>query len=251
MVSGERWKTAQGYERGYWEHVAETVASGSVQKIGFYEWRANELRKRLQRLGLDDLVGGQARVVEIGGGPVGILPHFAAVERESIDPLESYYRTNPEFSPFRSSEVTYREGVGESLPSETSRFDLAIIENCIDHVQDVDAVLEEIRRVLKPGGVLYLTVNVRSAWGYWVHRGLARFALDPGHPHTFTARGIVRRVEKHGFEVRDLERAPLKEAWLGDLKAPSLKRRTKAILGVTAFVVWLVARAPEATQKIV
>ena len=207
----ERWERAQQYERRFWENVAESAAVGSLWGIDFYEWRAGDLQRRLKRLGFEHLTGGGACVVEIGGGPVGIIAHFPAAQREAVDPLEPFYRTVSTFVPFRSNEVTYREGVGERLPYETSNFDLAIVDNCIDHVKDVDAVLREVLRVLRPGGVLYLTVNARSRWGYGVHRVLSRLLIDPGHPHSFTPLRIHRRLRKHGFRVEAMEVGSLRK----------------------------------------
>ena len=45
-------------------------------------------------------------------------------------------------------------GVGEKLPFSDSQFHLITMNQVVEHVQDISAVLSEALRVLKPGGVL-------------------------------------------------------------------------------------------------
>lgn len=51
-----------------------------------------------------------------------------------------------------------------TLPFENDRFDGVIFFEVIEHLFDVEAVLCEIRRVLKPGGVLLLTTPNICYW---------------------------------------------------------------------------------------
>lgn len=48
----------------------------------------------------------------------------------------------------------YREGTAESLPFEDDTFDLVTCQTVLIHVADAAVALAEMRRVLKPGGVL-------------------------------------------------------------------------------------------------
>src|SRR5438034_115119 len=137
--------------------------------------------------------------------PVGFVGFFPAAERVAIAPLESYYAANPTLTALRSPSVEYRGGSVEALPFESGRFDLTIIENCIDHVRDVSAGMREIKRVLSRTGALYLTVNCRTAWGFVVHRALSRLRVDAGHPHTFTPRRAAALLRDHGFTPLQFE----------------------------------------------
>lgn len=242
MVSNERWKEAQTYEQGYWEGVAEEAASGDGTRIGFYRWRAGELATWLDSLGLKELTGGEARVVEIGSGPIGVVGYFPARSRIAVDPLEDFYSSREALVEVRSSEVSYRQGTGEALPVEDDSADMVVIENCIDHCQDMDAVMDDIRRVLRPGGYLYLTVNARSRPGYYVHRFLSSTGIDAGHPHTFTLSRVGDFIRRHGFGIVGLKHRSLMEAWKEDLAGPGLKPRIKALMGVSEFLVSVVAK---------
>jgi SAM-dependent methyltransferase len=242
MVSRARWLAAQVYEREYWRRQAEEIASGAMPQYDWYQWRADQLVARLNRLQLSDATSGRARVIEVGCGPVGLAGFFPASERLLVDPLEDYYRHNEVLSKLRNPEAVYRAGGGEALPAEAGQYDLAVIENCIDHVRDADAVMRELVRVLRVGGLLYLTVNCRTPTGYWVHRMLSRLRLDPGHPHTFTPPKLRRMLEHFGFDVLDIEVGSYAEALKEDQNSASRKARLKARLGISEFLASALAR---------
>lgn len=242
MVSLERWSHAQEYERAYWQQQADAIARGAAAQLDWYRWRAARLEERLRDLGLARLTEGHAKVVEIGSGPVGVAGFFPAEERVAVDPLADRYAELPGLTRLRSPVVEYRAGRGEALPCATQAYDLALIENCIDHVQDIDAVMSEVTRVLKPEGVLYLTVNCRTPWGYLVHRVLSRLMVDRGHPHTFTATRARRLVARNGYQLLWFETGSPDVARREDLKAPDLRTRIKGVLGVSEFVASAVTR---------
>ena len=57
-------------------------------------------------------------------------------------------------------EVRYNVGAGEDMPYEDAAFDAVVCVDVLEHVADIDRVLAEVARVLKPGGlVLYDTIN--------------------------------------------------------------------------------------------
>lgn len=236
-----RWRRAQEYERSYWESAALHIASGAASQLDWYRWRADQLASRLRTLGLSRLLDGQARVVEVGSGPLGIVSFFPARQRVAVDPLESFYSRNAVLTGLRDPHVQYRLGGGEALPCESGHYDLAIIENCIDHVQDVTAVMRELRRVLVPAGVLYLTVNCRTRWGFWVHRVLSTLRVDAGHPHTFTARRARALIHNSGFEIQSLDIGSYTEALRADLRSRQAKNCLKGLLGVSEFLASAIA----------
>jgi SAM-dependent methyltransferase len=233
----DRWRRAQEYEQGYWENVAQRIAEGSYDRIDFYEWRAGEIRKYLQSTGKEHILDGSSRIIEMGSGPLGVIGYLPGVNRVAIDPLNKFYSTNEHLCSLRNPSVEYISAPGEDVPLETSSCDFLIIENCIDHVQDMKGVMGEIYRLLKPGGILYLTVNARSGFGYYIHRILAKLALDPGHPHTFTEHRLYDFIESSGFELLMNKKGSWFEAWIDDLKEPGLKTKLKALLFVSEYLV--------------
>ena len=54
-------------------------------------------------------------------------------------------------------------GVGEALPSDDALFDIVVCVDVLEHVADLETVLNEIKRVLKPGGV-FLFDTIHRSW---------------------------------------------------------------------------------------
>ena len=82
------------------------------------------------------------------------------------------------------------------LPLADSAFDLVLCAETIEHVRDVQLLLSEARRVLRPGGHLALTTPV--------HRGVG--VPDPLSPHIrfFTRRSLRTLLDAMGFDVESL-----------------------------------------------
>jgi SAM-dependent methyltransferase len=236
MVTLDRWQAAQSYEQSYWQSFGEQISDGRVEQMDWYQWRAEQLVEGLGRVGRDRITKGGARLIEVGCGPIGVASFFPASRRLAVDPLENFYSSNPVLTKLRNPSVEYKQGTGESLPSGDGEFDLAIIENCIDHVRDVDAVMRELRRVLKPDGVLYLTVNCRTSLGYVVHRALSRMRIDAGHPHTFTTDRVSAMFARNGFRVLGFQADSYFDALKEDLRTSGMRPRIKALLGTSEFV---------------
>ena len=74
----------------------------------------------------------------------------------------------------------------ETLPLPSARFDLAIAALCLGHVSDLDCVLQEASRVLRPGGLLVASDFHPSA----ALRGMDRTFIDP-------STGRLRAIEHH------------------------------------------------------
>jgi SAM-dependent methyltransferase len=85
------------------------------------------------------------------------------------------------------------------LPFEDGAFDLVLCAETIEHVRDVQLLLSEVRRVLRPGGTLALTTPA------------SRPLVRPPHPlsphlRLFTRRSLRALLDELGFELRSLER---------------------------------------------
>src|SRR6185437_16618086 len=53
--------------------------------------------------------------------------------------------------------------VGEQLPFRDRSFDVVLCDNVVDHAESPQTIATELVRILKPGGLLYFTVNVHHA----------------------------------------------------------------------------------------
>jgi 2-polyprenyl-6-hydroxyphenyl methylase/3-demethylubiquinone-9 3-methyltransferase len=87
-------------------------------------------------------------------------------------------------------DITYRHGRGEDIPCDDASVDVVLCCDVLEHVDLVGAVVREIARVLRPGGVfLFDTINRTAAsrlvviklmqewrWSSWVPRDLHDWA---------------------------------------------------------------------------
>jgi SAM-dependent methyltransferase len=95
------------------------------------------------------------------------------------------------------------------LPLEDSQFDLVLCAETLEHVRDVQLLLSEVRRVLRPGGTLAVTTPAHNRLtGFRILiRGFDR-CFDPLSPHLrfFSRRSLTRLLDEMGFDVRSLRR---------------------------------------------
>lgn len=101
------------------------------------------------------------------------------------------------------------------LPIASGRADVVIMSEIIEHLIDPDSVLEEVRRVLRPGGTLLLSTPNLAAW---YNRCLLALGVQPvfsevslrgvfgrpgsqvaGHLRLFTRRALVGLLAARGF----------------------------------------------------
>jgi 2-polyprenyl-6-hydroxyphenyl methylase/3-demethylubiquinone-9 3-methyltransferase len=77
-----------------------------------------------------------------------------------IDPSANSLATARTHATGAGLAIDYQQGAGEALPFEPGSFDIVFCCDVLEHVSSVAAVVGEIARVLKPGGVfLYDTIN--------------------------------------------------------------------------------------------
>ena len=81
------------------------------------------------------------------------------------------------------------EGFNDELPYPDACFEAVFSSHCIEHSFDLDKTFTELRRVLKPGGVLLMAVPF--GW-----------ELNPEHPYFFGPDEWAVLVEDHGFSLR-------------------------------------------------
>jgi ubiquinone/menaquinone biosynthesis C-methylase UbiE len=96
-----------------------------------------------------------------------------------------------------------------ALPFPDDNFASALSCGVLEHVSDPDGSLDELRRVLRPGGTLYV-YNLPNRWSY-VERlarmlGLYYHGALP-HDRVYTLRSATELLERHGFDVRHARRA--------------------------------------------
>lgn len=102
------------------------------------------------------------RALDIGCGGGFLAEEFARLGCRvvGVDPSAPSIETARRHAADRGLEIDYRVGSGEHLPVEDGEFDLAYCCDVLEHVDDLDQVIHETARALKPGGTyMFDTVN--------------------------------------------------------------------------------------------
>ncbi len=77
-----------------------------------------------------------------------------------IDPAEGAIAAARAHARAQGLRISYDVGVGEALPYDTASFDAVVCVDVLEHVADLNKVLAEVARSLRPGGLfLFDTIN--------------------------------------------------------------------------------------------
>ncbi|MFZ4721526.1 MAG: class I SAM-dependent methyltransferase [Phycisphaerales bacterium] len=137
------------YEMAYWRAVWRD--EGGTLKNSWYE----TYYTTAVGLTRQDYEG--KRVLDIGCGPRGSLEWCdGALERVGLDPLVHSYRRLG----IDRHKMSYVNAPSEKMPFADGYFDIVLSKNSLDHVEDLDRTIHEIKRVTKSGGLFVLMVEV-------------------------------------------------------------------------------------------
>jgi ubiquinone/menaquinone biosynthesis C-methylase UbiE len=187
--------------------------------------------------------GGKALEIGCGTGKfsVSIAKYFdeligfdissVAVERARM--MQSEHR------PELDEKVTYLATNADGpLPFEDAEFDVVIMISVLEHVVDVFHVLDEIKRISKPGATLILSVPNAAYIRHVKDLALGRVPItgsdtreisqwrirgwDGAHFHQFTKSSLNDLLENTGFQVHE---------WTGDGKWAKYRRWLTNMVG--------------------
>ena len=90
-------------------------------------------------------------------------------------------------------------------------FDFVLCTQVIEHV-DEQALLREIFRLLRPGGVAYIASVIKHPYGWWYYKNAeGKWSLDPTHLREYASVEQYEGVIKSGgFSIVETVAAPLK-----------------------------------------
>ncbi|HWS82458.1 MAG TPA: class I SAM-dependent methyltransferase [Rubrobacter sp.] len=152
------------------------------------------------------LAGARGAVLEIGGGTGANLAHYRNVDRVTIAEPDPFMRSRigPKLEDARVPVEVSAAGA-EALPFPDGSFDTVVSTLVLCTVPDQAAALDEVRRILRPGGRLLFIEHVRAAGSMarWQDRlePLWRRLFGGCHPN----RDTVAAIEEAGFEIETFE----------------------------------------------
>ncbi|MEU3840217.1 class I SAM-dependent methyltransferase [Streptomyces sp. NPDC028635] len=102
------------------------------------------------------LAGLSGRVIEVGAGNGLNFAHYPAAVAEvvAIEPERTLRQLAQQAALRAEVPVDVAPGAAEALPVKSEAFDAAVVSLVLCSVRDVPRALAEVRRVLRPGGVV-------------------------------------------------------------------------------------------------
>lgn len=219
------------------------------------------LTARFRHLGLSagdrvlDLGCGEGRHVHglymLGGLQIDGIDLDEAALRKAEDGLRSL----PPPPADRKGAIRFSIGDATALDFAENTFDAVICSEVLEHLPDYHAAIAEIRRVLKPGG--RLCVSVPHAWPERICWRLAPppdgYPYQPGgHIRIFDEVDLKVSIERHGFRMIQRHHAHGLHAPLWWLKCAFWTRRDDHpwVKAYHRFLVWDIMKRPILTRAL-
>ncbi|MFC0108183.1 class I SAM-dependent methyltransferase [Kibdelosporangium aridum] len=138
---------------------------------------------------------------------------------------------------------------GLALPFPHATFDHVIAAEILEHVPDDTAMIAETARVLKPGGLVAVTVPrwwpERICWAL----SDAYHRVEGGHVRIYRKRQLIRRLRDAGLEPLRTHHAHALHSPYWWLKcAVGVDNETAAVRLYHRFLLWDIIKAPKLTR---
>ncbi len=208
----------------FWTHEAPTYES---QRHGKAAYPMQEIRLSY----ILDLLGDEPKKhLDVGCGPGYMLiplikKGWDVTGTDISDEMLERARKNIEEAGCDVSKAPLSKGNIEDLKFEDNSFDSIVCEGVVEYLKDDTKALSELQRVLKPGGVLVITIRNRLClFRLWdalkparsaIKAGLARIGLCGGKAYLdkpfrdgiwfkkHTPFAFNRSLKRHGFSRED------------------------------------------------
>jgi len=177
-----------------------------------------------------------ARVLDAGCGP-GSWNY----ERRGDLRITAFDIKFPPGPPPRRPGVDVLRAALERLPLRGDTFDLVICHYVLEHVTDLVPCCDELARVTKLGGTLYLSVPRAAAFddrlyrfaGYFAKYAMGKFGKRIEHQQRFSFQTGVELFLGRGFVLTASARVPAGFSWMNDPRTKPLQTP------FTNFSAWL------------
>jgi ubiquinone/menaquinone biosynthesis C-methylase UbiE len=181
----------------------ESVTWGGGEIISPQAWDLldHSLHLRYALEALEDVSG---NVIEIGCGSGRFISSIGSARPDLVTYGADISENTIAIARARGNGVEFERGDAENLPHPDANFSAALMIDVLEHLQDVKAGLNEVRRLLRPGGIFHLVFpcegNRLTLHGLItpLHELKRKYA---GHIQRLTPGELLQRLEQVGFTV--------------------------------------------------
>lgn len=139
-------------------------------------------------------------IIDVGSGPYSVIGSYS----EDVD-VDLILMDNQDFTSFWNKYnfkpyLPVEIGDMEKMDDPSNWFDVVVCINALDHTNDAQKAVEEMIRVCKPGGYVYIDCHLDQA--------------DTGHKHKWNVKsdgcivdkkGMRFGLEDYGFEIKYID----------------------------------------------
>ena len=244
-VSDKRWKIAQESEREYWDEFDNSKLI--EEEVNRHKEKAKILEEEWKKvINLNE----NSKILQIGCGPEDVINYFSKGKLYAIDPLAEFYKKKFNLN---YKNMTFVQARGEEIPFEDNFFDIVILANVLDHVEDPRKVLSEVKRVLKKEGIFHFEnlfyqksfIAVSKIWAP-IKQTFTKEIFNIHHPYMFKLKELQKLIsenfsishEEVGREIAFYEN--LEELKKIKLKEQKLTTRLPARFGLYGTINYMV-----------
>ena len=195
-----------------------------------FEARESRLRKALAMFGREPRRG---RLLDVAAGS-GIAAQALTEQGWEVSALDISAELVEQIRGRGRIEARTHDLAAEPLPFDDGSFEAVFAGEIIEHLVDTGGFLDELRRVLGPGGIAVITTPNLASFENRLRLALGRYPIwveyelgDQGHVRAYTLPTLRAQLRRHGFQVeRELGNwVPfLPQGMIDDLRAPILAR---------------------------
>lgn len=116
------------------------------------------------------------------------------------------YKKAVDYAKRKYPKITFKTGTAESLPFDNGTFDLIIFYETIEHVENPQLSLDEIKRVLRKNGLGIISMDsgnllFRLIWFFW--ENTTGKVWKGAHVHPFHHSELEKLIIKSGLKIKN------------------------------------------------
>jgi len=221
---------SQCSEERYWQSMQEfNDPQGTLPVVGSEHSRLRRSKKFLDQItGLLKQPSEQIRLLDVGCSS-GAFLHGAVqlgFQAEGVEPAPQAAATA------QAAGLKVKQGLLQEAGYADGQFDAITLLEVIEHLQEPHALLQECRRILRPGGILLIGTGNAASWSMaamgarWEYLSIAKHG---GHVSFFSPSSMAVLAKPNGFSVAAVRTRGVRFYEKGDCS--NLVYRTAKIAG--------------------
>ena len=211
----KNWIDAQKNEKIFWKNIyINNIQDDIYTQTNKYGW-INFTRHVLDRNHLNLKFLNGKKILDLGSGPGGVakgihelIKNFEIKNSKiiAVDPLMDFYKNEIGLL-IEDDFLSLLSNKGEKLEISDNSIDIVFSTNVLDHCDNPAKIVDEVYRVLKPGGKFYPSLHL-------VYSYLSLFTpyikyFDTNHPYHLTLSMVEKLFVKKFVKVKVLNKYPI------------------------------------------